>query len=164
MVSVDPERIKNWSGRTSKVTDLVVAPTYLHDGYEVVHCDDILTSTGRLEVLKLAPKGGDGPSFVARWDNHAEALDIDMRDASDPGQADFKSGRGGYRGHHTVRAADPDRRAFSLRIETPENVKGLIFDGEVSFSNTFDVMVHELAAQGGLFADAQVVHPADDDR
>jgi hypothetical protein len=147
-VPVDPERIKNWSGRTSRVSTPGVSWSHLHDDYEVAPGDRILSDTGRLEVLKFVPKAGDGPVFVARWDNHAETLDSDMCRASDAAQADFKREQKGYRAHHPTRAADPNTRTFSIRIESPEH--GLIFEGEFSFSNTFDVRAAPMHGEGNM--------------
>src|SRR5436305_1698262 len=75
----------------------------------------------------------DGPSFVARWDQGPQQLDIDMHGASPSAVRKFKSNRDGYSGHRTSRTADPDKRVFDIQIQMPP--LGTIFDGIVSFAN-----------------------------
>jgi hypothetical protein len=131
-------RVANRSGRVFKVSNLEVNSNYIHSDYECEPCGGILTDTGDLRVLKLVPKSGSGPYFTARWDQKPEHLDIDMHGASKSAIGDFKNNRNGYSGHHTSRSTDPDKRIFDVKIETPA---GVIFDGSVSFSNNYELIV-----------------------
>ncbi len=83
------EKIKR-SDKVSKISDLEAIPNCMHPDYQSEPCDCKLTETGSLEVLKVVPKSGDGPSFVARWDQRPEELDIDMHGASKRKISDFK--------------------------------------------------------------------------
>jgi hypothetical protein len=65
----------------------------------------------------------------------------------------FRNKKGGYGGHHTNRTTDPEKRIFDVKIQLPV---GVIFDGEVSFSNTYQVNI-SVQAEGQFSADAQVV-------
>jgi len=129
------EQIRKQSGRVSRVSTLEVNPTHVHLEYRLEPCNGILTETGKLEVLKLVPKSGVGPSFIARWDQKPEHLDIDMHGASNSAISKFRNNKDG--GHHTNRTTDPDKRIFEVKIETPA---GVIFDGTVSFSNTYEMI------------------------
>jgi hypothetical protein len=130
------EQIRKQSGRVSRVSNLEVNSTHVHLEYRLEPCNGILTETGKLEVLKLLPKSGVGPSFIARWDQKPEHLDIDMHGASNRAISKFRNNKDGYFGHHTSRTTDPDKRIFEVKIETPA---GVIFDGAVSFSITYEM-------------------------
>jgi hypothetical protein len=106
-----------------------------------------------VEVLKVASKSGDGPYFIARWDQRPEHLDIDMHGAPKSAIKKFKANEGGYSGHHTSRPTDPDKRLFGIEIQTP---RGSIFDGTVSFSLTYEVAA-VMQVKSALTCDAQVI-------
>jgi hypothetical protein len=76
------EKISNMNGRVSKISNLQVDPRYIHPDYMSEQCDGMLTETGKLEILKLVPKSGAGPYFIARWDQVPEELDFDMHNAA----------------------------------------------------------------------------------
>jgi hypothetical protein len=147
------EKISNWDGRVSKISNLVVKPRYVNPDYRSEPCDGILTDTGKLEILKLISKSGAGPYFIARWDQRPEHLDIDMHYASKGAIRKFKNKKDGYGGHHTNRTTDPNKRIFDVKIELPD---GVIFDGEVSFSNTYEVKV-SMHAEAKVSVDTQVI-------
>ena len=65
----------------------------------------------------------------------------------------FKNKKDGYSGHHTNRTADPDKRLFDIKIQTP---LGMIFDGTVSFSNTYEMAIVE-QVKLTVTCDAQVI-------
>jgi hypothetical protein len=131
------DRRRKINGQVSKVDNLKVNPAIMHPDYKSEPCDGIRSETGKLEILKVVPKSGGGPSFIARWDQKPAHLDIDMHGASPSAIRKFKNNKGGYSGHHTSRTADPDKRLFDINIQTP---LGTIFDGTVSFSNAYGVM------------------------
>jgi hypothetical protein len=147
------KKISNWEGRVSKISNLVVTPRYVNPDYKYEICDGFLTDTGKLEILTLIAKSGGGPYFIARWDYRPEHLDIDMHNASRSAIRKFKNNKDGYGGHHTNRTTDPNKRIFDVTIELPNSV---IFDGEVSFSNTYEVKV-SVHAEGKVSIDAQVI-------
>jgi hypothetical protein len=141
------------SGRVSKVSNLEVNPTLIHPDYKSEPCDGILSETGKLEILKVVPKSGDGPYFIARWDQRPEHVDIDMHGAPKSANKQFKANEGGYSGHHTSRPTDPDKRLFDIKIQTP---LGTIFDGTASFSLTYEVAV-VIKANASMTCDAEVI-------
>jgi hypothetical protein len=146
-------QISSRSGRVSKVSNLEVNSTLIHPDYKSEPCDGILSETGKLEVLKIVPKSGDGPYFIARWDQGPEHLDIDMRGASNSTIRKFKKDKDGYSGHHTSRTTDPEKRLFDITIRTP---LGTIFDGTVSFSNTYEEII-VVTANATMTCDAKVI-------
>lgn len=132
------ERTKNRSGRVSEVSNLQLTPNHIDSDYQSEHCDGVLSETGYLQVLKIVRKDGAGPSFVARWDQKAEQLDIDMHGGTNNAAKKFKGGNDGYSGHHTSRSSNPNTRIFDVTIKTPGAV---VFVGTVSFSVIYQVMV-----------------------
>jgi hypothetical protein len=146
------DRKRKINGRASKVSNLKVVSTFIHPDYKAEPCDGILSETGRLEILKVFPKSGDGPYFIARWDQRPEHLDIDMHGAPKSGIKKFKANKGGYSGHHTSRPSDPDKRIFDIKILTP---LGTTFDGSVSFSLTYEEAV-VIGANASMVCDGVV--------
>jgi hypothetical protein len=69
------EQIKG-RDRVSKVSNLEVDPKYIHPDYESEPCLGVETETGNLEVLKVVPKSGNRPYFVARWDQDTYELHV----------------------------------------------------------------------------------------
>lgn len=130
------ERVKNQHGGVSKISNLEVNTNYIHPDYAVEPCDGVRGETGKLEILRFVSDGNSYPYFIGRWDQATEHLDIDMHAASNTAKRKFKKEIEGFLGHHPNRNADPNKRTFEMRIETPSI--GLIFDGDVSFANTFE--------------------------
>lgn len=147
------DRKQKINGRASKVSNLRVTRTFIHKDYKAEPCDGVLSDTGKLEVLKVFLKSGDGPSFIARWDQRPEHLDIDMDGAPNSAIRKFKANKGGYTGHHTTRPSDPDTRLFDIKIQTP---MGMIFDGTVSFSLTFEMAVN-IGCTTGVTVETRVI-------
>jgi hypothetical protein len=143
----------NKRGRVSHISNLEVNPTVIHPDYKSEPCDGILSETGKLEILKIVPNSGDGPSFVARWDQGPQQFDIDMHGASPSAVRKFKSNKDGYSGHHTSRTADPDKRIFDIKIQTPA---GMIFDGTVTFSNHYKMPV-EVGSYGTVTVEPRLI-------
>ena len=143
------ERIANQHGGVSKVTNLQHSAVRVNPDYIFEPCDGVRSETGKLEIFKLVPKAGAGPYFVGRWDQKKECLDIDMRRASKTAIKAFKKGAG----HHPNRSSDPNTRTFEFTIDTPP--VGFVFEGSVSFANTFQVMA-KFEAASELTVDIQV--------
>ena len=129
-------------GHVARISNLKIAHKHIHPDYACEPCDGKLSETGKLELLKVMPKSGEGPFFIARWDQKPEHLDIDMKNATNSAIRSFKKNRHGYRGHHTMRASNPNERVFDVKIETPD---GVIVDGTVSFSNHYELFVERRA-------------------
>jgi hypothetical protein len=105
---------------------------FLHPGYRVEHGSCKWVGTGPLEILKIICID-DERFFRGRWDPAADALDFDLRPDGTKSE-DFKSGRGGWLGHHTTKLErPPDTRTFEIKIKSPD---GVICDGTASFTLT----------------------------
>jgi hypothetical protein len=140
--------------RVSKISNVIIAPKHLDPEYESELCSGVETDTGYLEILKIVPKSGQGSYFTARWDQKPEKLDLDMHGASNSAKRKFKNDLNAYSGHHTERSSTPDKRIFEVTIKmSPERI---IFDGEVSFSNTYEVHVN-MHAEAKMTVDAVVI-------
>jgi hypothetical protein len=147
------DQIAKESG-VSAVGNLDVSVREIALDYEWKHCDGVRGATGALQIFKVIRKSGTGPYFIGRWDQKAEKLDIDMSGASHEEVRKFTGSKGGYSGHHTNRTKDPDRRVFDVRI----TIRGrVIFDGAVSFSNTYDERV-EVAVLSTIAVHVSLVH------
>jgi hypothetical protein len=55
--------------------------------------------------------------------------------------------------HHTNRTTDPNTRVFEVKIEVPDKV---IFAGQVSFSNTYNVRV-AMHGESNVSVEANVI-------
>lgn len=132
------KKIANRSRKVSQVSNVEALETVLHEGYVIGKCPGVLTDTGSLEVIRIAPKSGVGECFRARWDQARDALDIDMLGASRNATRKFNAHRDGYSGHHTNRSTIPGKRIFEVTIKAQDVV---IFDGTVSFSITVDQII-----------------------
>lgn len=104
----------------------------VHQDYQVIECDGVLSDTGRLRILEFVRRDGQPPSFSARWDIKDDALDIDIHGVAPPVHTSFKEGKDGYSGHWTEKATTTNAgpRAFAIKIETPD---GLVFAGTAWF-------------------------------
>lgn len=95
--------------------------------------EDPITKTGLLRVFKLVPESGHLPTFIGRWDEKAQALDIDIENVPDADKERFAAEAAGFCGHHTIRISN-DRRSFLVDSRIPGRQ---IFRGVVTF--TFDL-------------------------
>ena len=130
--------------RVSRVSNLVVTPKYIDPEYRHEPSACVETVTGYLEILKIMPESGDGPYFTGRWDQKPEELDLDIHNApSKKAISDFNNEKAGYKGHHTERSPNPEQRIFDVFIQIPP--ERVIFEGEVSFSNTYEAHTHAQA-------------------
>jgi hypothetical protein len=122
--------------------------------YRREDCDGSLDmENGWLPVLKLVPISREDPSFIARWDQQKEELDIDILGVSESERNDFKNNRSGYSGHHTNRGANTNKHVFDINIDIP-GCK--IFEGSVSFSKTNDIRPKDTVRFGDSLA-AQII-------
>jgi hypothetical protein len=147
----DPKIVAKKDGkafRTHKVKvedGYFVAPDYELRLFE----EQKISATGLLKVLELVPSDprATDPSFIGRWDEKANHLDIDATDAN--GNID-KSVR--FTGHHP--AALPDRR-FAVEIRTDGGK--LVFKGIVSFGLGREVLL-EAGAIAVTGFKAELIH------
>jgi len=85
---------------------------------------------GRLVIAELRSKEGTPPSFLFRWDEKDNQLDVDIEDVPDTVKKCFKHGTEGYAGHRP-RRVQSDGRIFEINIRIPEKQ---IFHGYVKFN------------------------------
>lgn len=131
------EQNASQSGIVSKVSNLEVSHHYLRPEYKIEICDGKLDmENGLLSIAKIVPTSGSGPSFIARWHQRTEELDIDMRGASEDEIGMFERSESGYSGHHTTPILDANKHVFQVNVSTPHRA---IFEGTMSFSKTYDI-------------------------
>ncbi len=113
------------------------------DAYELIVLNARITDTGLLKAFQITPRDRAAPlpSFIARWDEKENTVDLDPIEMSGTEARRFRAGAPGYSGHHTNRLASCDGRVFSVAIRTPN--LGLVFDGDVAVGLTREVGLHE---------------------
>jgi len=84
----------------------------------------------RLIIARLWSKEGTPPSFLFRWDEKDNQLDVDIEDVPETVKKCFKHGTEGYAGHRP-RRVQSDGRVFEINIRIPEKQ---IFHGYVKFN------------------------------
>ena len=131
-------KVLKQDGKVFEVRDFNVKMKYRSRNYELFPREGVLNSTGRLDIFELRPKLGNLPTFSARWDGGSREegktersdLDIDITGVSAKESKRFKSGVGGYSGHHTDKMPN-EGHTYQVSLRTP-NEK--IFEGTVSFT------------------------------
>jgi hypothetical protein len=78
----------------------------------------IVTPTGLLAVVRLEPSVAGLPSFVIRWDDKQNTIDVDLEGNAGDRDA-FRHERNGYRGHHPV-TISVEPRVFKVDIQLPK--------------------------------------------
>jgi hypothetical protein len=134
------EEIKGWKGsrykgknssqQASRVYNITYESEYLMPDYDLeILENNIIWKQGLLLCGKLTPKRHTLPGFSFRWDEKADALDIDMNGESKHVK-DWKYSRNGYAGHHATKTKKEGRH-FHISIKTP-TMK--VFDGSILFN------------------------------
>jgi hypothetical protein len=135
------ERNASRSGIVSEASNVQYNLTCRDPEYKIEICDGKLDmENGFLPIAKIVPISGSGPSFVARWDQRAEELDIDMQGSPEDEIGMFKRSEGGYSGHHTRRIPGENKHVFQVNVSIPNRT---IFEGSISFSKTHDMRLKD---------------------
>ena len=124
---MNPEEVKK-DGRAFGTNQISVISEYINPDFKLIILSiNRITRTGLLVVAKLLSCDEKQPSFIFRWDNRADALDIDITKVDSPERRLFLDERPGYKGHHSVKASGSDR-SFHCDIAIGDTVyfKGLI--------------------------------------
>jgi hypothetical protein len=78
---------------------------------------------GRLIVGELKAKKSDLPSFMFRWDEKDDRLDVDIHGDPDVVTEEvkdyFRRGTKGYQGHHPIRKEPLENKTFEIDIWIP---------------------------------------------
>ena len=120
------EVIRN--GRAFGVNEVKVKKYYIDKDYNLeCYSKNRITKTGLLEVAKLKPKKKLLPEFTFRWDEKADALDIDILNVLFVVEKKFKKGINGYAGHHSKKVSK--NKIFKVFIKIPNR---LIFNGLIT--------------------------------
>jgi len=85
---------------------------------------------GRLIIAKLRNKKGIPPSFLVRWDEKDDHLNVDIKGVMDTEVESFEKGNGGYSGH-CFKRIKADGSTFEVDIRIPDKQ---IFHGCVKFN------------------------------
>jgi hypothetical protein len=129
------QRIQKQDGKVFENYNISISTAYLNPNYTLVEqTHNEISSTGLLKFFEIIPSG-DGPKFTARWDQRAEAMDIDI--SSDVER--FKHSKDGYSGHQPIKV---NGNEYQVSVRTPS---ARIFDGTVRFS-----LLHKQGFEEGL--------------
>ena len=78
---MDPQRVQQKDGKVFAVFDIAIESSYVHSDYKLQQkAKQTIGRTGRLLVFEVTPSLSGRPSFAGRWDENAEALDIDIQE------------------------------------------------------------------------------------
>jgi hypothetical protein len=124
------DRVAN-QGRVNHVADLHANTKTIHSNYKLELSQGIITETGELRLFKISPISGTGPSFVGRWDQKDEKVDVDIHGVTNDVATKFNDQKDGYAGHRSEKYFEGDKRLFGVKITIPNE---LIFDGWFSFT------------------------------
>ena len=104
--------------RAESVFNIVPENLYLDLDYSLrIVPISAVTRTGLLAVLRLQPTVPGLPSFVVRWDDKQNTIDVDLEGNVIDREA-FKLERNGYKGHHPV-TVSVEPRVFKIDIQLP---------------------------------------------
>ena len=91
-----------------------------------------------LIVGEMKPQKRSLPGFWFRWDERANALDVDILGVPDSIKDLFKKGEGGYGGHHTNKVIS-DKRIYEADIRIPQTH---VFHGFLGFHPFREVKIN----------------------
>ncbi len=99
--------------------NIVPQDLYLDPDYSLrIESMSAVTLTGLLVVLRLQPTVPGLPSFVVRWDDKQNTIDVDLEGNVTDREA-FKLERNGYKGHHPA-TVSVEPRIFKIDIQLPQ--------------------------------------------
>jgi hypothetical protein len=129
-----PDKLKK-DGRAFGIFNKKVNVIYVDNNYMIQGFDEPskITDTSYLTLGELLPKNNhDLYTFVFRWDEKANALDIDVKNCKDIELIKkFKSdGDKEYHGHHTERVVN-NKRSYNVDIIWESK---RIFEGTICFN------------------------------
>ena len=134
------EKALKEDGKVFAISNLIVDIAYQDPTYNIIKsATNAITQHGLLEVFKLEPISGIGPSFVGRWDGGSrevgkkerQDLDIDIECVSESEGRRFRAEKDGYSGHHSTPLHTAAGWAYEVVIRTPK--EGMIFKANVTF-------------------------------
>jgi hypothetical protein len=112
----NPDEVKKVDGKAVRIRKIQVDQIFLDAAYRLIFDASVpIGDTGLLAPFELVNTGGS-PGFQGRWDEKAEALDIDIVGLSAAETREFKKGLNGNQGHHSVRIAS-DAWKFHVDIQ-----------------------------------------------
>jgi len=134
----------------------------VHPKYKIEEKSAKRSPTDRFEIFALVPIDGDPalPSFVARWDEPAMMVDIDMR-CGDQTRKDFD-------GHHTERRNWGEALTFPILIKLPDGefpqlTERIIFEGSIDLAEVSLRLHAESSAKATEIAFVTVTPPRSGD-
>jgi len=101
---------------------------HLDERYTIVgSAESFVLETGLLCVFDLVPNVQNLPRFRGRWDEKADALDVDILNVDEGVKRLFTAGTPQYEGHHRQRMPGSQRK-FEVSITVPGIIvcKGVI--------------------------------------
>lgn len=124
---MDPKKFQEKTKKVAGTTKVdIISRDFLDPDYEVeVLSNQSSTPTGLLEIARLKPKKSNLPTFIFRWDENGDQLDVDIIYKNRKDKKLWKEL--GYKGHHT-RKISGKGKVFEADIKSP--VKN-IFKGRI---------------------------------
>lgn len=111
--------------RPHRAERIKLVTEFLHPSYKLEHLASAdAGKTGLLRLFSLVSQDSEFPSFEGRWDAKQNAVDVDLVACDDRSKL-FKSGKNGYRGHHSVHVED-QRYAIIIAIPQGEVFRGVL--------------------------------------
>jgi hypothetical protein len=130
---MDRNQVAKCDGKARSAPKISEQHTFIHADYEIVIEHALIRHTGPLIIARLKPKDtriGTLPTFVFRWDERDNHLDVDPVNVSEAETSQFKDGTGGYCGHHTVKFSS-NLRTFAADIGWRAE---RIYQGQITFN------------------------------
>jgi hypothetical protein len=104
--------------------------TFMHPEYCVNTGKRQMTKTGFMVVFELKTENKTLPTFLGRWDEKEQLLDIDILGVDKKSTSDFRAEKNGYSGHHPKHISESPR-LFQIEINIPECE---IMKGNITFN------------------------------
>jgi hypothetical protein len=126
--------------RVNKAYNVKPDIEFIEEGYELITKNQSeITKTGLLTIFSLIPKNNGNPSFVGRWDQLQEVIDVDILNVEEQHVRAFRSAKHGFRGHRPQRISQ-DPRTFLVDISLPS---GAVFKGTFTLNIGWGVQMPE---------------------
>ena len=140
-IAMDPKRLQELTIKVDKASKVSLSIQYRAPNYRIDPSQESnISETGRLVLFRLEPLVSNLPTFVARWDQNKQTVDVDLIGDSIQ-QLLLKFGLAGYQGHHPTRV---EEGAFKIDIRVSrtricEGVLTFIANWSVSVADKLDL-------------------------
>lgn len=149
---MDPNKFLVREKKIAGTTEVkVIKIDYLDCDYEIKEFpNNPATNTGFVKIVQLFPKNLYLPTFIFRWDEKEEELDVDIYENRKINNKLWTLN--GYRGHHT-KSIDGEGRVFETNISIPGKE---IFKGRINLGLSIKQLLRD-SIKIGASVDAKVI-------